>query len=151
MDWVAKLTILDGYRKRDEMGWDHPRLQLIDLQYSDIRTSKGLAHLLETRGSLERLWPDADVQAAVHEPPSDTRAFFRGTALSRYPDSIAAASWDSVVFDVPGQTALVRVPTLDPWRGTKAHTAEIFNTSPDVAALIGQLSGTAGPMERAGG
>lgn len=150
VDWVAKLAVLEGYRERDQLRWENPRLQLIDLQYADIRPHKGLALLLEARGSLERLWTDDDVQAAMDEPPPDTRAYFRGTALSRYPDAVAAASWDSVVFDVPGQSALVRVPTLDPLRGTSRHTADIFDSSPDVATLIGQLSGTAEPKSGAG-
>jgi proteasome accessory factor PafA2 len=145
VDWVAKMMLLDGYRHRDGLEWSHPRLQMVDLQYSDIRPSKGLAGLLESRGALERLWADADVAAAVHTPPADTRAFFRGTALAQYPESVAAASWDSVVFDVPGNVALVRVPTMDPWRGTKAHTGAIFEQSTDVAALIAALSGATEP------
>jgi proteasome accessory factor PafA2 len=150
VDWVAKLSLLEGYRKRDQLSWDNPRLQMVDLQYADLRPKKGLAQLLEERGSLERLWGEADVEAAVVQPPHDTRAYFRGTALARYPESVAAASWDSVVFDVPGQAALVRVPTLDPWRGTHGHTAAIFETSPDVASLLAHLSGTAEPPNARG-
>ncbi len=37
LDWVAKLELLEGYRSRDGLAWDHPRLQLVDLQYSDVR------------------------------------------------------------------------------------------------------------------
>ena len=55
-----------------------------------------------------------------NEPPTDTRAYFRGRCLSQYPDSVAAASWDSVIFDI-GRESLERVPTLEPLRGTKAH------------------------------
>src|SRR5450432_2196594 len=36
LDWVAKLELLEGFRARDGLSWDHPRLQLIDLQYSDV-------------------------------------------------------------------------------------------------------------------
>src|ERR1700738_343215 len=28
LDWVAKLELLEGYRSRDSLSWDHPRLQL---------------------------------------------------------------------------------------------------------------------------
>lgn len=141
VDWVAKLALIEGYRSRDGLGWDAPRLQLVDLQYSDVREGKGLAGVLEAKGALERLWSDADVAEAVDRPPRDTRAYFRGNALARYPESVAAASWDSVVFDVPGRASLVRVPTMDPWRGTAAHTSEIFQRSPDAASLIAELSG----------
>ena len=140
VDWVAKLTLMEGYRSRDELSWDAPRLQLVDLQYADIRPGKGLAGVLETKGALERLWTEADVDAAVTQPPHDTRAYFRGNALARYPESVAAASWDSVVFDIPGRPSLVRVPTMDPWRGTESHTSAIFERSPDAATLIEELS-----------
>src|SRR5262249_55061813 len=42
LDWVAKLRLLEGYRDRDGLDWDSPRLQLVDLQYSDVRPEKGL-------------------------------------------------------------------------------------------------------------
>ena len=38
LDWVAKLQLLEGYRARDHLGWSHPRLQLVDLQYADVRS-----------------------------------------------------------------------------------------------------------------
>src|SRR6516162_246989 len=42
LDWVAKLELLEGYRTRDHLSWGHPRLQLVDLQYSDVRPERGL-------------------------------------------------------------------------------------------------------------
>src|ERR1700744_1999455 len=33
LDWVPKLELLNGYRDRDGLAWDAPKLQLIDLQY----------------------------------------------------------------------------------------------------------------------
>ena len=56
----------------------------------------------------------------MHEPPEDTRAYFRGRCLSKYADNIAAASWDSVIFDLPGHESLQRVPTIDPLRGSRS-------------------------------
>ena len=46
----------------------------------------------------------------MHKPPEDTRAYFRGRCLEQYADQIAAASWDSVIFDLPGRESLQRVP-----------------------------------------
>ncbi len=63
-------------------------------------------------------------------PPEDTRAFFRGECLRRYGPSIAAASWDSVIFDV-GRDSLVRVPMLEPQRGTRAHVGELLDRCSD--------------------
>ena len=141
LDWVAKLKVLEGYRRRDGLDWSDARLQLVDLQYSDMTAGKGLARKLEARGSLVRLTTDARVNAAVTDPPVDTRAWFRGECLRRYPESIAAASWDSVVFDVAGRRSLQRVPTLDPLRGTRAHVGELLDRCTSADELLAELAG----------
>ena len=41
LDWVAKLELLEGYRTREGLAWGHPKLQLVDLQYSDVRPTAG--------------------------------------------------------------------------------------------------------------
>jgi proteasome accessory factor A len=141
LDWVAKLSILNGYRDRDGIDWDHARLQLVDLQYSDVRPDKGLANRLEARGSLQRLTTDDEVRRAMVRPPDDTRAYFRGECLRRFPDEIAAASWDSVIFDVNGRDALQRVPTLDPARGTRAHVGALLERCQNAGELVDALHG----------
>jgi proteasome accessory factor A len=142
LDWVAKLELLEGYRTRDQLGWGHPRLQLVDLQYSDVRPDRGLYNRLAARGRMVRIVSDEEVTRAMENPPDDTRAYFRGRCLQKYPDSVAAASWDSVIFDIPGHDSLQRVPTLEPLRGTKAHVGDLIDrcrTATDlVAALTGQ-------------
>lgn len=140
VDWVAKLGLLRGYIQRDGLDWADPRLALIDLQYSDIRPHKGLAAKLEERGRLERMFSDADVELARSNPPEDTRAYFRGECMRRYADQVAAASWDSVVFDLPDRDALLRVPTLEPTRGTKDHVGELLDAAPDASTLINALT-----------
>ena len=141
LDWVAKLSLMQGYIDRDGIDWGHPRLELVDLQYSDVRPEKGLAQRLQSRGALERITTDAEVSRAVDTPPEDTRAWFRGECMRRYPDTIAAASWDSVIFDIPGEAALQRVPTLEPLRGTKAHVGDLLERSATAAELLAYLDG----------
>jgi proteasome accessory factor A len=139
LDWVAKLRLINGYRDRDGLDWDSPRLQLVDLQYSDVRPEKGLYHRLVSRGAMQTLITADAAVAAMSAPPDDTRAFFRGECLRRYGTSVAAASWDSVIFDV-GRESLVRVPMLEPLRGTRAHVGELLDRSPTAAALIEALA-----------
>ncbi|MBK9740134.1 MAG: proteasome accessory factor PafA2 [Actinobacteria bacterium] len=143
IDWLAKRALMDGFVRRDGLDWDSPRLALIDLQYADIRPERGLAARLEARGMLRRMFTDAEVARAVTDPPVDTRAYFRGECIRRYPDAVAAASWDSVVFDVPGSDSLMRVPTLEPLRGTRAHVQGLLDSAPDVTTLIARLSASA--------
>ena len=141
LDWVAKLQLLEAYRQREHLSWDAPRLQLIDLQYSDVRSDKGLGRMMTARGKLRRLFTDAEIETAVVVPPRDTRAYFRGEIIRRYPEQVAAASWDSVVLDLPGAVALQRIPLLDPLRGTAALTEPLFDASPTAADLLDALSG----------
>ncbi|WP_452094383.1 depupylase/deamidase Dop [Dactylosporangium darangshiense] len=83
LDWVAKLRLLEGYRERESLGWSSHKLQLVDLQYSDVRPEKGLYQRLVARGSMATLFTEEEVQRAIVEPPDDTRAYS------------AAAAWPS--------------------------------------------------------
>jgi Pup amidohydrolase len=142
LDWVAKLELLEGYRTRDGLAWDHPRLQLVDLQYSDVRSERGLYNRLAARGRMALLTDEPTIQHAIDNPPEDTRAFFRGRCLRQYPEAVAAASWDSVIFDLPGRESLQRVPTLEPLRGTRAHVGDLLDRSKTAAELVAALTGT---------
>ncbi|MCA1007856.1 proteasome accessory factor PafA2 [Rhodococcus hoagii] len=139
LDWPAKLRLLEGFRSREGLAWSAPRLHMIDLQYSDVRLEKGLYNRLVARGSMERLVSEQQVLDAVHNPPTDTRAFFRGECLRRFGADIAAASWDSVIFDLGGES-LVRIPTLEPLRGSRAHVGKLLDSVDSAAELVAQLT-----------
>lgn len=141
VEWLAKLSLLEGYRDRDNLAWNDARLGLVDLQWADIRPEKGLYYRFLARNRMQRLVEDSAIAAAVTEPPSDTRAFFRGHCISRFGKDVVGASWDSVIFDVPGYGRLQRVPTREPLRGTKALTGGLFarhrTAGPFLAELLG--------------
>ncbi len=134
LDWVAKYRLFDGYRDRHGLEWSDARLAAMDLQYHDIRPGSSLAH----RVGLERLTTDEQVSAAVHEPPADTRAYFRGRCLARFPDDIVAANWDSLVFDV-GEASLQRVPMLEPSRGTRDAVGPLIDAATSASDLLARL------------
>ena len=142
LDWVAKLQLLEAYRERDGLDWDSARLQAVDLQYSDVRPDKGLYHRLLARGRMQRLHTEDAVALAVDRAPEDTRAYFRGECLRRYAGDVAAASWDSVIFDLPGVNSLQRVPTLEPLRGSRAHVGALLDASPTAADLLRTITGS---------
>jgi Pup amidohydrolase len=139
LDWVAKLRLLDAYRERDGLGWSDPKLRAIDLQYHDVRRDRGLYHRLERSGKIERLTTDNEVVRAVMEPPDDTRAYFRGRCITKFPHAIAAASWDSLIMDT-GRDALQRIPMREPLRGTRAHVRELLDACDDAATLVDRLT-----------
>ncbi|MFC8409273.1 depupylase/deamidase Dop [Arthrobacter sp. NPDC057259] len=143
VEWLAKLSLLEGYRQRDGLDWSDARLGLVDLQWADIRPEKGLYHRLLARGRMQRVATEAEIQRAVGEPPSDTRAYFRGRCVSRFGHDLVGASWDSVIFDLPGRGKLQRVPTREPLRGTEALTGALFDRHQDAGAFLAELLGQA--------
>ena len=100
-----------------------------------MRRDKGLYYRLEASGKVERLTSDDEVERAVMEPPEDTRAYFRGRCISKYPDAIAAASWDSLIVDT-GADALQRIPMREPLRGTKPHVDGLLAQADTAAQLV---------------
>jgi len=141
LDWAAKLAVVEGYRTRDRLGWNDPKLRLIDLQYHDVDHDRGLFHRLVSAGRMRRLFEPQEVSEAVTSPPVSTRAYFRGECLRRFPNAVVAANWDSLVFDI-GQSTLVRLPMMEPRRGTRELVEELFAASSDAAELIENIGGT---------
>ncbi|PIE27051.1 MAG: proteasome accessory factor PafA2, partial [Micrococcales bacterium] len=68
---------------------------------------------------------------------------FRGECVRRYGANINAASWDSVVFDLPGERTLKRVPMMEPTRGSRAHVGELLDASASAAELVATLAAKA--------
>ncbi|MCP5027163.1 MAG: proteasome accessory factor PafA2 [Actinomycetia bacterium] len=134
LDWVAKYRVINGYRERHDLAWDDPRLAAMDLQYHDIRPGRSLFERL----GVERIADPAAAVAAMTTPPPDTRAYFRGRALSQFAPDIVAANWDSIVFDV-GVDPLRRVPMMEPTRGTEAHVGALFDEVQSSRELLDKL------------
>ena len=71
--------------------------------------------------------------------PADTRAYFRGMCLSRFPRAVTGASWDSVIFRLPGQSRATRIPTREPLRGTRELTGALFEEHEDAGDFLRAL------------
>ena len=138
LDWVTKLALLDAYRDRDQLGWNDPKLALLDLQYHDVRPDRSLYERLVRAGTVERLVEESAVEAAMTEPTDSTRAYFRGQCLARWPDSVVAANWDSLILDV-GTDPLRRIPMMEPLKGSRAHVEALFAQCTTPAQLVDQL------------
>ncbi len=134
VDWVAKKRLIEGYADRHDLNVTDARLKALDLQYHDLRADKCLAR----RVGLQTLIDDDDVDTAKTEPPTTTRAYFRGRCLAKWPADIVAANWDSLVFDI-GRDPLRRVPMMEPLRGTAEHVARLIDESNTPAELLARL------------
>ena len=134
VDWVAKKRIVDAYSDRHGIHGYDSRTKALDLQYHDMRPEKSIAR----RAGLRVTCADDEVSRAMFEPPADTRAFFRGRVLAKWPEQVVAANWDSIVFDV-GRDPLRRVPMMEPLRGTRDLVGELLDASADVTDLLARL------------
>jgi proteasome accessory factor A len=112
---------------------------MMDLQYHDVRPDKGLYYVLERRGEIERVIEDRAIERAIHEPPFDTRAYFRGECIRRYGDSIFGVNWDSISFNV-GEDLIKRILMNEPLKGTKSHVEELLDSSPTAEELVRNLT-----------
>ena len=134
LDWVAKYRVVEGYRERHGLSWQDHKLAAMDLQYHDVNPQRSLFPRL----GVETILDQDSVELAVTEPPETTRAYFRGRCLQKWSSSIAAANWDSLVFDL-GTDPLRRVPMMEPLRGTRAHVEELLDSVSSPAELLERL------------
>ena len=134
IDWIAKLQLVDGTKKRHSLSDSDSRLKAIDLMYHSLDPKVCLA----TKLNLLHMFDDKTTAEAAQQPPDTTRAFFRGRVVDRYFDHIVNANWDSIVFDVANRP-LQKVYMNEPLKGTRELTESIINSSTSVEELLALL------------
>ena len=140
LDWVIKRELIHSYMARKDIGFDDQRISMLDLQYHDIRQDKGLYYRLEREGFVDRLLTDAEILQATSNPPTDTRAYFRGMCIKKFPEQTYGASWSSILLDT-GEATVKKIPMAEPARGTRKLVGEILEHSESVAELLERLAG----------
>ena len=80
VDWVIKHKLIEDYMKKHNLSWNtiNDKVFMLDLQYHDIRYDKGLYYILERHDLVDRILTGQQIQEAMVDPPSDTRAKIRG-------------------------------------------------------------------------
>ncbi|MEI6630610.1 MAG: Pup--protein ligase [Actinomycetota bacterium] len=81
VDWVIKLKLIEAFRERHNLSLDDARVQLLDLQYHDIDSQRGVFYKMQNNGLVERVCSDEDIMRAMNEAPSGTRAHLRGSFI----------------------------------------------------------------------
>jgi proteasome accessory factor A len=138
IDWVMKKSLIESFIERKGIDWKSPQVEMLDLQYHDLRPDKGLYYLLERQGRAERIVTDEEITAAMVQPPEDTRAYFRGECLRRYGPAVFGVNWDSISFSVE-EEPIKRILMAEPLKGTRAHVEELLESSPTAADLVRNL------------
>ncbi len=78
IDWIMKKELMESFTRKQDCGWDDPRILLLDLKYHDVKRTRGLYYRLESEGLVDRIVREEEIQMAMNEPPQTTRAKIRG-------------------------------------------------------------------------
>ncbi|MDV2975996.1 depupylase/deamidase Dop [Glutamicibacter nicotianae] len=140
IDWIAKYQLVNGFAQRHGVELSDPRVAMLDLQWADLRTNKGLYYRLAERGAIQTLFSQQEINQAVSVPPENTRAYLRGMTLQRYAPYVVAANWDALSFAVPGARKISRFHMPEPLAGTRAQVGELFEAELEIAEFIDELA-----------
>lgn len=101
VDWISKKWLLESFRAAENLEWDDPWLQSLDLEYHNIDPARGLFFSLEPAkriGEWNHLVRQKDV---TRTPPADTRARGRARAVEFFRKSGRpyVINWDSIAVE----------------------------------------------------
>jgi proteasome accessory factor A len=138
LDWVAKKWMLDAFVEVEKLSWDDPWLQSLDLEYHNVRREEGLYAELMRQDKIQRFIKDDDVRRAIHEPPRDTRAYFRGRCIEKFAKQMSSVQWDEIAFGENEHESVVRLLNVFDDEDVARYNAAIDKAA-DVATLLRNL------------
>lgn len=137
LDWTAKWALIKSFVGRG-LAIDDAKIKLVDLQYSDIDPARSLHHALVAKGRMRELASREEIAHAATTPPTGSRAYFRGEMIARFPESITAANWESlIVKDAAGRE--FRIPTTELDGLTKQEVGGILTNATSVDEVLKAL------------
>jgi proteasome accessory factor A len=77
LDWVIKRELINAYISRKGCSFDDQRVFMMDLQYHDVKRTRGLYYLMLRGGLIDRVITDEEIERAMTTPPQTTRAKVR--------------------------------------------------------------------------
>ena len=135
---MAKKWLLDTFVTAEKLRWDDPWLQALDLEYHNVRREEGLYAELVRAGSMQRFVTDDDIRHAIHHPPPDTRAYFRGRCVEKFAREMTTVQWDEIAFGDNDHENVVRLLNVFDDDEVRRYNQAIDNAT-DVATLLQSL------------
>jgi hypothetical protein len=98
VDWISKRWLLETFRAEQDLAWDDPWLESLDLEYHNLNPSRGLFFALPTSAEVGEFNLRSRKESALRQPPQDTRAKGRSIAVERFMETRMPfiVNWDSV-------------------------------------------------------
>ncbi len=134
VDWISKKWLFETFMAEENLSWQDPWLQSLDLEYHNINPERGLFFGLTPAKRIGEWNNLVRQQDAALTPPADTRASGRSRAVAilrkeKRPyvinwDSIACESHDFLVMDDPFKTYVSEVERFVRQKEWSAEEAE---------------------------
>ncbi|WP_243837801.1 Pup--protein ligase [Cumulibacter soli] len=127
IDWAIKKSLIDRYVERDGLELSDPRIAQIDLAFHDVKRGRGLCRVLESRGVVDRVTTDEQVDFALDNPPQTTRARLRGEFVRVAQELRRDFTVDWVHLKVNDQTART-ILCRDPFKSVDERVERLIET-----------------------
>jgi proteasome accessory factor A len=124
VDWISKKWLLESFREAEDLSWQDPWLQSLDLEYHNLNPAKGLFFALTPTKAIGEFNDQMRRPEAVSVPPADTRAHGRGLAVSLFQQKPApyVINWDSISLENSSS-----LPMPDPFDTYEAEVRELVS------------------------
>ena len=101
VDWITKKWLLETFRAAENVGWDDPWLQSLDLEYHNINPAKGLFSGVQPAKRIGEWNNSVRRTEARTRPPANTRAAGRAQAIACFQKRTQpyVINWDSVALE----------------------------------------------------
>ena len=128
IDWIIKKELMYSYADSKGCGLDDPRLSLMDLQYHDVKRSRGLYYLLEKMNMVRRIATEDEIQRAMAEPPQTTRAKIRGDFIkfARERNRSYTVDWTYLKLNGYWEETIL---CMDPFSSTDRRVEELISAA----------------------
>ncbi len=126
IDWAIKRGLFRDFMEAENLDWDDPVLQSLDLEYHNLNPERGLYVALRDRNDVVDLIPQDRVRNAMQCPPPDTRASIRGQMVQLHKDRIRRIHWTGIEFSDGEVLDLTDVITQNDVEQTRQSRKEQF-------------------------
>ena len=99
IDWAIKEKLFTEFMETENMDWDDPMLQSLDLEYHNLDADRGLYRGLEQENEVYSLLTEEEISRAIEFPPEGTRAKIRGEAVRKESEKIKKIHWTGIEFN----------------------------------------------------
>ena len=101
VDWISKKWLLEAFMAAENLAWDDPWLQSLDLEYHNLDPARGLFYGLLPAKRIGEWNNLVRRKEAMQTPPADTRASGRARAVEFFRKQARpyVINWDSIACD----------------------------------------------------